>query len=87
MSGSIAGGGSTFIIARPVDETCRQAILLRHSSAVRFKGNTLNDPDGHTKPDASSQSHVLGLVSTRNITIDGKRLEDSSGTKSAPTAK
>lgn len=75
------------VIARALDETCRQGILLRHSSAVRFNGNTLNDPDGHTKPDAGSQSPMLGLVGTKDVTLDGKLLEDVSDTRTAPTAK
>ena len=65
------------VIARPADETDRQAILLRHSSGVAVKGNTLNDPENHTQPDANSQSPMLGLDGTKDITLDGKRLQDA----------
>jgi hypothetical protein len=61
-------------IARPEDEVDRQAILLRHSMHVELKGNTLVDPEGYTRPDATSGSAVLGLEATQEITLDGKKL-------------
>ena len=64
-------------IARPTNEIARQAIILRHSSAVSVKENTLHDPERHTKPDARSQNPLLGLDGTEGITLDGKRLPDA----------
>jgi hypothetical protein len=49
------------VIAKPNDEIVRQAILLRLSSSVMVKGNTLKDPEQHTQPDARSKSPMLGL--------------------------
>jgi hypothetical protein len=63
--------------ARPNDETDRQAILLRHSTRVTLKANTLTDPENPTQPDATSGSRVLGLDATREITLDGHRLPDA----------
>jgi hypothetical protein len=65
------------LLARPNDEADRQAILLRHSTRVTLKGNTLIDPEGHTRPDATSGSRVLGLNATKEITLDGQRLQDA----------
>ena len=65
------------IIARPNDESERQAILLRHCTRVALKSNRLIDPENHTKPDAVSRSRVLGLEATKDITLDGHKLEDS----------
>ncbi|MDH4475880.1 MAG: right-handed parallel beta-helix repeat-containing protein [Verrucomicrobiaceae bacterium] len=65
------------LLARPNDEADRQAILLRHSTRVTLKGNTLTDPEGHTRPDATSGSRVLGLNATKEITLDGQRLQDA----------
>jgi len=63
-------------IARPGDEIDRQAIMLRHSTRVTVQGNILTDAEGHTRPDATSRSRVLGLQDTNAITLDGKRLQD-----------
>jgi hypothetical protein len=38
------------VIARPEDEADRQAIVLRNSTGVELKGNTLTDPENHTQP-------------------------------------
>jgi hypothetical protein len=65
------------LLARPNDETDRQAIFLRHSSRVTVKGNTLTDPENHTQPDATSGSRVLGLDATKDITLDGQKLPDA----------
>jgi hypothetical protein len=65
------------VIARPTPGIDRQAIVLRHSSGVAVKANTLNDPERHTKPDPVSQSPILGLDGTKDITLDGKHLEDA----------
>jgi hypothetical protein len=65
------------LLARPNDETDRQAILLRHSTRVTVKGNTLTDPENHTQPDATSDSRVLGLEATKEITLDGNKLPDA----------
>jgi hypothetical protein len=64
------------VIARPNDEADRQAILLRHSTRVTLKGNTLTDPENHTLPDATSKSSVVGLDATKEITLDGEKLPD-----------
>jgi hypothetical protein len=65
------------LLARPNDETDRQAILLRHSTRVTVKGNTLTDSDNHTQPDATSKSRVLGLEATKEIRLDGDKLPDA----------
>ena len=65
------------LLARPNDEAVRQAILLRHSTRVTVKSNTLTDPENHTQPDATSKSRVLGLDATKNITLDGNKLPDA----------
>jgi hypothetical protein len=65
------------LLARPNDEADRQAILLRHSTRVTVKGNTLTDPENHTQPDATSSSRVLGLEATKEITLDGNKLPDA----------
>lgn len=65
------------VLARPTDETDRQAILLRHSTRVTVKSNTLTDPENHTQPDATSKSRVLGLDATKDITLDGEKLPDA----------
>jgi hypothetical protein len=65
------------LLARPNDETDRQAILLRHSTRVELKGNTLTDPENQTRPDAMSKSRVLGLDATKEITLDGNKLPDA----------
>jgi hypothetical protein len=70
------------VIARPNDKSDRQAILLRHSSRVTVKGNTLTDPENHTQPDATSSSRVLGLDATKEITFEGQRLQDVPKTNS-----
>ncbi len=65
------------IIARPNEESARQAILLRHCTRVSLKSNRLIDPENHTQPDAKSRSRVLGLEATKDITLDEHKLEDS----------
>ncbi len=70
------------VIARPGDEIERQAILLRDSTAVTVKGNTLSDAGPYTQPDAISQSPLLGLNGTTDITLEGKRLPDAPKRKS-----
>jgi hypothetical protein len=44
---------------------------------VTVKGNTLIDPENHTQPDATSNSRVLGLDATKEITLDGNKLPDA----------
>ena len=65
------------LLALPTDETNRKAILLRHSSRVTVKGNTLTDPENHTQPDATSGSRVLGLDAPKEITLDGEKVPDA----------
>ncbi len=62
------------VLARPADGTHRQAIWLRRSNGVAVTGNELNDPEGHTVADDCSHSRLLGLDSTKGITLDGTRL-------------
>lgn len=64
-------------MARPSDELDRQAIMLHHSAGVELKGNTLSDPEQHTKPDAESESSLLGLDATKHITLDEKEVPDA----------
>ena len=65
------------VLARAGDEITRQAIILRHSHAVEVKGNTLDDHGNHTQPDPCSQSPMLGLDGTKEITLDGRHLDDA----------
>jgi hypothetical protein len=65
------------IIARPQDETDRQAIVLKNSQGVTLKANTLHDPENHTLPDAVSGSRMVRLEVTREITLDGQKLPDA----------
>ncbi|MEY4484107.1 MAG: hypothetical protein RL693_1559 [Verrucomicrobiota bacterium] len=51
--------------------------MLRHSTGVEVKGDTLSDPEKHTQADAVSPSNLLGLDGTENITLDGKRFQDA----------
>ena len=74
-------------IARPKDEIERQAIMLHHSSAVDVSGNTLSDPENWTKPDPASGSAILGLEGTENISLDGKRLPDTTKQNSKAKTK
>jgi hypothetical protein len=69
--------------ARPDDAADRQGILLRHSTRVDLKSNTLNDPDSLTQPDPVSASPLLGLDATKEITLDGKKLPDA-GARATP---
>jgi hypothetical protein len=65
------------VIAKPQEETDRQAIVLKHSRAVNVKANTLHDPENHTQSDAVSGSRVLGLEATKENTLDGQKLTDA----------
>lgn len=75
------------VIAKPTDEIVRQAILLRLSSSVMVKGNTLKDPEQHTQSDASSKSPVLGLDRTKDVTLDGVRIQDTDKLNTKPQMK
>ena len=65
------------VVARPQDETDRQAIVLKNSQGVTLKANTLHDPENHTLPDAVSGSRMVGLEVTKEITLDGQKLPDA----------
>ncbi len=65
------------VIAKPQEETDRQAIILTHSRDVTVKANTLHDPENHTQPDAISGSRVIGLEATKQITLAGEKLPDA----------
>lgn len=75
------------VIAKPKDEPDRQAILLRHSSAVKINGNTLHDSEGYTQADAISQSPLLGLDATKDISLNGNDLRNTPERKSQPKTK
>jgi len=64
-------------IAKPLDKSARQAVLLRHCSGVEVKDNSLTDPDSQAQPDTTSNSPLLGLDVTRAIMLDGRRLPDA----------
>jgi hypothetical protein len=65
------------IIAKPTNETDRQAIMLTHSRSVTVTANTLHDPENHTQADTVSGSRVLGLEATKEITLDGEKVPDA----------
>jgi hypothetical protein len=65
------------VIARPNDEADRQAIMLRQSTGVELKSNTLTDPEKYAQPDGISKSTLLGLDGTKDITLDRKQLSDA----------
>ncbi len=65
------------VIARPEAQTNRQAIVLRASSGVSVKDNTLTDPEAHTQADPLSGSKLLGVDAVQAVTLDGRRLEDA----------
>jgi hypothetical protein len=51
------------------------------------KGNTLKDPEQHTQADASSKSPVLGLDRTKDVTLDGVRIQDTEKLNTKPQIK
>jgi hypothetical protein len=65
------------LTARPQDAAERQAILLRASAGVQVSGNKLTDPTQAAQADPRSQSPLVGLEATRDITLDGVRLPDA----------
>jgi hypothetical protein len=65
------------LTARPQDAAERQAILLRASAGVQVAGNKLIDPTQAAQADPRSQSPLVGLEATRDITLDGVRLPDA----------
>jgi hypothetical protein len=65
------------LTARPQDTGDRQAILLRASAGVQVFGNKLTDPTQAAQADSRSQSPLVGLEATRDITLDGVRLPDA----------
>ena len=58
--------------------------MLRQSTAVEVKANTLRDPEKRTQPDAVSKTELLGLDGTKDITLDGKKLPDALKRNSNP---
>lgn len=64
-------------IANPDAPIARQAILLRLATSIAVKGNTLNDPEHYTTPDAITQSAMLGLDGTKGIMLDDRNLSDT----------
>jgi hypothetical protein len=65
------------VIARPKEDTARQAIMLRQSNGVALKGNALRDPEQFTKVDDISDSSLVGLEETQAVTLDGRNLPDA----------
>ena len=65
------------LTARPQDSADRQAILLRASTGVKVAGNKLTDPTQAAQADSRSQSPLVGLEATRDITLDGTKLPDA----------
>jgi hypothetical protein len=65
------------LTARPQDAAERQAILLRASAGVQVSGNKLTDPTQAAQAGPRSQSPLVGLEATRDITLDGVRLPDA----------
>ena len=55
----------------------QRAILEAQSPPPGDARFSFDFPAGHTKPDASSQSPMLGLDGTKDITLDGQRLRDA----------
>lgn len=64
-------------LALPNEAIDRQAVILRRSTGVELRGNTLDDPEQHARPDAVSGSPLLGLEETQDIVFDGRRLPDA----------
>ena len=65
------------LTARPQVTSDRQAILLRASAGVKVVGNKLTDPTEAAQADSRSQSPLVGLEATRDITLDGTKLPDA----------
>jgi hypothetical protein len=70
------------VIAKPKDETDRQAIVLKNSRGVSVKDNTLHDPENHTQADTVSGSRLLGNEATKELTLDEENLPDAPARKS-----
>lgn len=68
---------NSLVIARSNDEADCQVTLIRHSTCVELKGNTLIDSESHTRSDAASRSSLLGLGTTKELTLDGQKLADA----------
>ncbi len=64
------------VIAKPQDESDRQAIVLKKSRGVTLKANTLHDPEDHTRPDDNSGSRIVGLEATQDVTQEELKLPD-----------
>lgn len=65
------------VVAKPKDQADRQIIMLRNSSNVDLRDNTLSDPDHSTEADVNSGSRLIGLERTQAITLDRQRLKDA----------
>jgi hypothetical protein len=65
------------LLARPADTADRRAIMLRECDGMKVSGNTLKDPERSTQPDQVSKSPLLGLESTRGVTLDGAKQPDA----------
>ena len=64
-------------LVRPNEVIDRQAIMLRQSTGVALKGNTLTDSEQHTQPDPVSKTELVGLDGTKGIMLEGKQLQDA----------
>jgi hypothetical protein len=65
------------IIARPHEDTDRQAIILRQCIGVDVTGNMLTDFHESMQPDPVSKSELLGLEGVKDILLDGIQLSDT----------
>jgi hypothetical protein len=73
----IDSSGLATAIARPSDERNNQVIMLRQSTGVELKGNTRTDPEKYTQLGFDNQAEWLGLDDTKDISLGGKRLQDT----------
>ena len=62
------------VIARPATEIDRQAIMLRHSTGVELKANTLDDPTHQTRSCSRADARSRR---DEEITLDGRHLDDA----------
>lgn len=54
---------------------------------MKINGNTLHDSEGYTQADAISQSPLLGLDATKDISLNGNDLRNTPERKSQPKTK
>jgi hypothetical protein len=74
-------------LARPSDNSIRQAVWLQHCRQMEVQSNTHADPGNDLEPDAASKSPLLGLRSTENIRLDAKQLDSAPEARSIPATR